>query len=121
MKVTEYKPNENKLVLSNGQEFTYKSLVLAPGFDHKSENMKGLKEFETEDVGQNKVWGHVIDTKERVDRNAYHGWNHVAGDMLCYAPKFPYKGEGTDFYALNYEHYLRQDQWQGRSSRNAKI
>lgn len=33
-KVVEYKPNENKLKLSNGKEFTYKALVLATGFDH---------------------------------------------------------------------------------------
>mmetsp|Transcript_6173 Transcript_6173/g.5560 ORF Transcript_6173/g.5560 Transcript_6173/m.5560 type:complete len:128 (-) Transcript_6173:279-662(-) len=54
-------------------------------------------------------------------RNYYHGWTHNNGDMLCYSPKLPYKGEGTDFYALYYEHYMRQDQMQGRSSRNAKI
>ena len=108
-------------MLSNGQEYTYKSLVLGTGFDHKSENMKGLAEFEAEDKGENRVWGHVIDNKERVDRNCYHGWNHPAGDMLCYAPQFPYKGEGTDFYALYYEHYLRRDILQGRASRNSKI
>jgi hypothetical protein len=27
--------------------------------------------------------------------------------MICYSPKFPYKGEGTDFYALYYEHFMR--------------
>jgi hypothetical protein len=96
-------------VLSNGQEYTYKALVLNTGFDHKSENIKGLKEFEDEDRGENKVWGHAIDTKERVIRNRYHGWSHTAGDMICYGPKIPYKGEGTDFYALYYEHFLRQD------------
>jgi len=31
-KVVEYKPSENKVVLSNGREYTYKALVLAPGF-----------------------------------------------------------------------------------------
>jgi hypothetical protein len=41
--------------------------------------------------------------------------------MICYSPKFPYKGEGTDFYALYYEHFLRQDILQGRSAKNAKI
>ena len=51
VKVTEYKPHENKLVLSNGQEYTYKSLVIAPGFDHKSSNLKGLEGFEAEDRG----------------------------------------------------------------------
>ena len=41
-KVTEIKPHENKVVLSNGREYTYKALVLATGFDHKSENIEGL-------------------------------------------------------------------------------
>ena len=51
----------------------------------------------------------MIDTKARVVRNYYHGWNHSNGDMICYAPKFPYKGEGTDFWALYYESFMRQD------------
>lgn len=71
--------------------------------------------------GENKVFVHAIDTKERVDRNYYHGWNHTNGDMICYSPKFPYKGEGTDFYAPYYEHFLRQDQLQGRAAKNARI
>jgi sulfide:quinone oxidoreductase len=121
VKVTEYKPTENKLVLSTGQEYTYKSLVLAPGFDHKSENLDGLKGFEEEDRGENRVWGHAIDNKERVVRNRYHGWNHPSGDMICYNGAAPYKGEGTDFYAFYYEHFLRQDQIQGRAHRSAKI
>jgi len=41
------------------------------------------------------------------DRNYYHGWSHNHGDMLCYSPKAPYKGEGTDFYALIYEDFMR--------------
>jgi hypothetical protein len=36
VKVSEYKPQENKLKLTNGKEFTYKALVLAPGFDHRA-------------------------------------------------------------------------------------
>ena len=64
---------------------------------------------------------HAIDHKARLDRNYYHGWNHPNGDMICYSPKFPYKGEGTDFYALYYEQYLRQDQIQGRAAKNARI
>lgn len=109
-RVTEYKPHENKLVLSNGQTYSYKALVLNPGFDHKSANLSGLTDFENEDRGENRVWGHVIDNKQRVVRNRYHGWNHPAGDMICYSPAHPYKGEGTDFYAFYYEHFLRQDQ-----------
>ena len=33
-KVVEYRPNENKVKLSNGKEFSYKALVLATGFNH---------------------------------------------------------------------------------------
>lgn len=113
-------PEQNKLRLSNGREYTYKALVLAPGFDHSSEHIEGLPEFE-KDRGENNVFVHAIDHKERLQRNYYHGWNHNNGDMICYSPKFPYKGEGTDFYALYYENILRQDILQGRSARNAKI
>ena len=105
-KVTEYMPNENKLKLSNGKEYTYKALVFAPGFDHKVDYVKGLSEFE-KDKGENKTFAHLINDSMRVDRNYYHGWNHVSGDFINYSPKFPYKGEGTDFYALYYEHFLR--------------
>ena len=41
--------------------------------------------------------------------------------MICYSPKFPYKGEGSDFYPLYYEHFMRQDQLQGRSAKNSRI
>lgn len=40
---------------------------------------------------------------------------------MCYSPKAPYKGEGSDFYALYYESFLRQDQIHGRSADDAKI
>jgi hypothetical protein len=54
------------------------------------------------------VFTHKIDNKFTVDRNFYHGWNHTNGDMLLYSPKFPYKGEGSDFYAFYYEQFLRE-------------
>ena len=57
VKVTEYRPNENRLRLSNGKEFTYKALVLAPGFDHKAEYIEGLPDFE-KDRGENNVFLH---------------------------------------------------------------
>lgn len=41
-RVVQYKPNENKVVLSNGREYTYKALVLAPGFDHRDDKIEGL-------------------------------------------------------------------------------
>ena len=49
----------------------------------------------------------MLDNKERADRNYYHGWNNANGNLICYSPKFPYKGEGTDFYALYYESFMR--------------
>lgn len=107
-KVVKYLPNENKLVLANGKEYTYKCLVLAPGFDHSEAHIEGLPEMAQTHESEN-VFVHMIDTKARVVRNYYHGWNHSAGDMICYAPKFPYKGEGSDFWALYYESFMRQD------------
>jgi hypothetical protein len=49
-----------------------------------------------------------------MDRNYYHGWKHQFGDMMCYHPKHPYKGEGSDFYAFYYEHINRIDKLVGR-------
>ena len=106
-KVSEFQPDHNKLKLSNGREYTYKALVLATGFQHKVEHIEGLSEFSHKP--QSNVFIHTVDHKERVDDNYYHGWNHTNGDMICYSPAFPYKGEGSDFYALYYEHFLRQD------------
>ncbi len=118
---TKFRPNENKLETSTGREYTYKSLVVATGFDHKSEFIPGLEDFEG-GRGENKVFTHLIDRKSRaVDRNYYHGWMHTNGDMINYYPKLPYKGEGTDFYSLYYEHYVRQDILQGRAAKNARV
>lgn len=119
-KVVKYMPHENKVVLSNGREYSYKALVIAQGFDHSDENIEGLAELALTPEEEN-VFVHAVDTKERVSRNYYHGWNHPNGDMICYSPKFPYKGEGNDFYALYYESFLRQDKIQGRAAANARI
>jgi NADH dehydrogenase FAD-containing subunit len=40
--VTKYIPGENKVVLGNGKEYTYKALVIAPGFDHSDTLIEGL-------------------------------------------------------------------------------
>lgn len=34
VEVTKIDPNANTVTLNNGKEYTYKALVLAPGFDH---------------------------------------------------------------------------------------
>jgi hypothetical protein len=44
-RVDAYKPSENKVVLSNGKEYTYKALVLSPGFDHSDKHVEGLPEM----------------------------------------------------------------------------
>ena len=63
----------------------------------------------------------MMDSKYTMDKNYYHGWNHTNGDMICYAPKGPYKGEGSDFWALYYESFMRQDKLQGRSAAGSRI
>jgi sulfide:quinone oxidoreductase len=120
VRVTKYLPNENKLVLNNDREYTYKALVLAPGFDHSASHIEGLPEMRKSPEEDN-VFVHMLDNKETSDRNYYHGWNHTNGDMICYSPQGPYKGEGTDFWALYYESFLRQDKLQGRAAANARI
>jgi NADH dehydrogenase FAD-containing subunit len=32
-------------VLSNGREYTYKALVLAPGFEHSMDGVEGLEDL----------------------------------------------------------------------------
>jgi len=118
--VTKYIPNENKLVLSNGKEYTYKALVLGTGFDHNDKFIEGLQEMRAGPEEDN-VFVHMIDDKYTSDRNYYHGWNHTHGDMICYSPAGPYKGEGNDFYALYYESFMRQDKLHGRSKASARI
>lgn len=44
-KVVQYKPHENKVVLSNGREYTYKALVIAPGLHHTDEKIEGLQDL----------------------------------------------------------------------------
>ena len=119
-KVVQYKPNENKVVLSNGKEYSYKALVIAPGLDHRDDMIDGLQDLQELPEEEN-CFVHIFDSKYRCSKNYYHGWNHRNGDMLCYSPKTPYKGEGTDFWALYYESFLRQDQIQGLSSQSARI
>jgi hypothetical protein len=105
-KVVQYKPHENKVVLSNGREYSYKALVMAPGLDHKDDMIDGLQDLQTLPEEEN-CYVHIFDDKYRCSKNYYHGWNHRNGDMLCYSPKAPYKGEGSDFWALYYESFLR--------------
>ena len=45
-RVTKYLPNENKVQLSNGREYTYKALVIATGFNHTKDKIQGLEEME---------------------------------------------------------------------------
>lgn len=104
--MTQYKPNENKVVLSNGREYTYKALVIAPGFEHGLDGIDGLEDIQALHESEN-CYVHHFDSKYRPNINYYHGWNHRNGDMLCYSPKAPYKGEGCDFWALYYESFLR--------------
>jgi len=106
--VEKLNPETNTVTLDDGRELNYKALVLAPGFDSKVENIPGLKEFD-EGSEDNNTFVHCIDSLERVNRNFYNGYYNKGGDLICYSPKMPYKGEGTDFYALYYESFLRQD------------
>lgn len=117
--VTSFHPNENKLVLSNGREYTYKALALAPGFDHSTASIEGLPEMEQTHEMEN-VFCHVLDTKERVERNFNAGYANHAGDMIYYMPKTPCKGE-ANFWPLIFETWMRQDKMLGRASENAKI
>jgi len=118
--VTKVDPNANTIDLSNGKQFNYKALVFAPGFDHQSEYIKGLPDLEAEPDSEN-TFVHMVDDQKRTHRNFWNGWNNFMGDLLCYSPAYPYKGEGTDFYACYYEHFLRRDKLQGRAHPGARV
>jgi hypothetical protein len=118
--VTKINPMENNIELSNGKTFNYKALVYAPGLDHNQDYIKGLSELEAEPDSEN-TFVHMTDTVERATRNFYNGWNNFMGDLMCYSPAFPYKGEGSDFYALYYEHFLRTDKLQGRATPGSRV
>jgi NADH dehydrogenase FAD-containing subunit len=45
-KVTKIDAAHDKLELSNGKTFTYKALVLTPGFEHSTSFIKGLETLE---------------------------------------------------------------------------
>lgn len=119
-KATKLDPNNNKLSLSNGKEFTYKSLVLGAGFDHSARFVDGLTEFD-EGPDSNNVFVHQLNENRRCERNFYNGWMQRGGDYLNYSPAAPYKGEGTDFYTLYYESILRQDKLVGAAAAGSKI
>jgi len=118
--VTKINPMQNNLELSNGKTFNYKALVFAPGLDHSMDHIKGLSELEAEPDSEN-TFCHMTDTVERASRNFFSGWNNFMGDLMCYSPAFPYKGEGSDFYALYYEHFLRVDKLQGRATPGSRV
>lgn len=119
-RVSKFLPDENKIQLANGKEYTYKALVLAPGFEHKSESIEGLKEMEDEGHTSG-VFCHIVDERKRMNRNFHHGHNHYHGDMIVYQPQFPFKDEGISFFTFFYEHQMRYEQLWGRAADNAKI
>ena len=112
--------NKNTLSLSNGQQISYKALVLGTGFEHSASFVEGLEELDKAD-SKNNVHVHMLESKERVHRNFFTGYFTQGGDYLCYSPKAPYKGEGTDFYALFFESMLRQDKLTGGAAKGARI
>ena len=116
--VTKLNPKENSIELKNGRTFTYKALVLGAGFSHKQEFIEGLPEFD-KGPDTNNVFVHQLNEKRRLERNFQNGAQLQGGDYINYSPKAPYKGEGTDFYALYYESVLRTDKQLGSASAGA--
>ena len=118
--VTSLDPKGNKVTLNDGRELTYKALVLAAGFDTHVDYIPGLKGFD-EGHEDNNVFVHCLDSKERAIRNFYNGYYSRGGDLLTYSPALPYKGEGTDFYALYYESLMRTDKFTETVSQGSRV
>jgi NADH dehydrogenase FAD-containing subunit len=87
-RVTKILPDQSKVVLENGKEYTYRALVLANGLDNKSEFIEGLHELEQKN--RSGVFVNKVDTKYRIDKNYYAGWQHFHGDLIVYQPAFPF-------------------------------
>ena len=104
--VEKLSPTKNSLTLADGRELNYKALVLAPGFDCSADHIPGLRGFQ-EGPEDSNTFVHSLDNKDQVMKNFYNGYFARGGDMINYSPAFPYKGEGTDFYSLYYESFLR--------------
>ena len=118
--VTKLDAKASKLTLDSGKELSYKALVLGTGFQHETSFVEGLTEMDKADP-KNNVHVHILDGKDRPERNFFNGYFSQGGDYLCYSPKAPYKGEGTDFYALYYESILRNDQLLGTAAKGSRI
>lgn len=86
--MTKILPDQSKVVLENGKEYTYRALVLANGLDNKSEFIEGLHELEQKN--RSGVFVNKVDTKYRIDKNYYAGWQHFHGDLIVYQPAFPF-------------------------------
>lgn len=112
-------PDKNKVILSNGKEYTYRALVLAPGLETKSEFIEGLKQHE--DTPHSGVFCHIIDEKAWLEKMYHHGWQHFNGDLIVYQPAFPFKDEGLGFYTFYYDQLLKQEKLQGRAAKGASI
>jgi hypothetical protein len=118
---------KNTIHLDTGAEYTYKCLVLSPGLDSSVHNIPALSDYDHVLTPTQNVNILAMDSVPRFNKNFYAGWNHNLGDLVCYSPKFPYKGEGRnikrlflvmrffflgcDFYALYFEYLLRQSQY----------
>ena len=110
----------NTVTLSNGKQLTYKALALSPGLDQSFDYIKGPKEM-SETTESEGVFCHILDGKDRIDRNWWTGYHQAHGDILCYSPARPYKGEGCDFYALFIEQQVRDMQNLGRAANNTRV
>lgn len=119
-KVQTYDPANSKLTLDNGREYSYKALVIAPGFEQEESLIEGLPEMYKGHESEN-VFVHKTDSLDTCVRNYYHGCHHRSGNLISYSPAGPYKGEGSDFYSFVYEHLNRQDKIVQNSASASRI
>lgn len=98
--VEKYLPEENSILLKNGNKIGYKQLIIASGFIQDYDKIKGLdeawKDFDTP------VYTTEDHPSWEVFNYKYTRWltNYHHGDAYFYIPKFPFKGEIGAYHFL---------------------
>jgi len=93
---TKFEPEKNKVTISTGREVTYENLVLCPGLEYDLDGIKGLRQaFEDTTPGSYNLAVEGFFDPKKLDILREHHFKYFQGNYVFWAPKLPYRGEGT--------------------------